>query len=137
RFFFRAGGVWVGADDGGVEDEPLEILVLKLPEELAPDALERPSAEAFPDGVPVAEAFGQVAPGGAGLGDPQDGIDEQAVVPGGDPRLSCSTGQQVSDALPLLVADGVPVPHGSLLSFVFTTVHASIIRPSLSNVHTT
>src|SRR5262249_55087554 len=79
-------------------------------------------------------AFGQAAPGRAGLGDPQDGVDEQAVVPGGDTRLSCPSGQQVFDALEVFVSDGVPVQHCSLV--ISTTVHASIIRPSLSNVHT-
>src|SRR4029078_8481464 len=103
-------------------------------EELTPDALARPAVEPAPEGVPLAETFGQVAPGGAGLGDPQDDVNEQAVVLGGDTRLSCPSGQQVLDALPVLVADRVAIRHCSLLS---TTVHASIIRPSLSNVHTT
>src|SRR5262245_48403960 len=129
--FFGAGGVGVGADDGGVEDEPLQILVLEGAEELAPDALARPAAEAPEDGVPVAEALWQVAPGGAGLGDPQDGVDEQAVVLGGDTRLSCPSGQQVFDALPVLVSYRVPVRHGSPV--LTTTVHAYIIRPPFTN----
>jgi hypothetical protein len=104
----------VGADDGGVQDEPLEVFVLEVPEELAPDALARPAVEPPPDGVPVAEAFGQVAPGRAGLGDPQDGVDEQAVVPGGDAGVALLARKQILDAIPILVSYGVPVRHGSL-----------------------
>src|SRR5262245_34094483 len=81
-------------------------------EDLLPAALARPVVEALPDGVPGAEALGQVAPAGTGLGDPQHGVEEQAVVFGGDPGVPRPAGQQVLDALPVLVADGVAREHG-------------------------
>src|SRR5262245_54622622 len=81
-------------------------------EDLLAAALARPVVEALPDGVPGAEALGQVAPAGTGLGDPQHGVEEQAVVFGGDPGVSRLAGQQVLEALPVLVADGVAREHG-------------------------
>src|SRR5262249_39979885 len=112
----------------------LQVLVLEGAEELAPDALVRPAAEASEDGVPVAEAVGQVAPRRAGLGDPQDGIDEQAVVLCGHAGVALLAPQQVFDALPVLVSYRVPVRHGSVV--IITTVHSYIVRPPLRIVHT-
>ena len=83
-------------------------------EDAFPDALLDPAIEAFPDRVPGSEAFGQVAPGRAGLGDPQDGIDEEAVVVGGDAWESGPAGQKILDAVPVFVRDGVAVAHDSL-----------------------
>jgi hypothetical protein len=99
----------VGADDGGVEDQPLQVVVLEVPEELLPAALARPAAEALPDGVVLAEALRQVAPRRAGLGDPEHGVDEQAVVLRGRAGVALLARQQVLDALPVLVPYGVPV----------------------------
>jgi hypothetical protein len=62
-------------DHGAVEHEPLQVGVLQDLEHPLPDPLLAPAIEPLPDGVPVAEAFGEVAPGGAGLGDPEHGVD--------------------------------------------------------------
>ena len=94
--------------------QPFQVRVLQLLEDLPPYALTGPAVEASPDGVPVAEALGQVAPGGPGFGDPKDGIDEEAFVPGGDAGQALASGQEILDAVPVLVADGVAVVHGSL-----------------------
>src|SRR6516162_5114400 len=111
RLFFGAGGVGVGADDGGVEDEPLQVGVLQGLEDPLPGALLGPAVEAPPHGVPVAEALGEVAPGGAGLGDPQDGVEEEPVVPGGPAGLAGPPGQPVLDPLPVGVRDRMAVRH--------------------------
>src|SRR5262245_19318734 len=71
---------------------------------------------------------------GPGLGDPEDGVDEQAVVPGPLPRRAGPFGQQALDAVEVLVPDGVAALPGSL---GYTTDHASIIHTSFSIVHTT
>jgi hypothetical protein len=53
----------------------------------------------------MAEAFGEVAPGGSGLGDPEHGVDEEAVILGVDPGLAGLTRQEVSDPLPVFILD--------------------------------
>jgi hypothetical protein len=80
-------------------------------EDALPDPLLGPAAEALPGVVPVAEPLRQVAPGGAGLGDPQDGIEEQAVILGGDTGVSGFARKKVLDALPVLVGDRVAAAH--------------------------
>ena len=114
--------------------QPFQVRVLQDLEDLPPYALTRPAVEASPDRVPVAEALGQVAPGSTSLGDPQHGVDEQAVVLGGDATKALASGQEVFDAVPIFVADGVAVVHGSL---GVRTTSASIIRASFTIVHTT
>src|SRR5262245_64915338 len=99
--FFSPGGVRVGADDGRVEDEPLQVGVLEGLEDPLPGALPRPAVEAPPHGVPLAEAFGQITPGRARLGDPQDGVEDQAIVLGGPAGLAGASGQQVLDPFPI------------------------------------
>ena len=47
--------------------------------------------------------LGQVGPGGPGAGDPEDGVDEEAVVAGGGPGVGGLAGQEVLDAMELLV----------------------------------
>src|SRR5262249_11546808 len=111
RFFFDAGGAGVGADDGGVKDEPLQVVVLQRGKDLLPDALLGPAIEAPPLAVPLAQTLGQVTPGGAGLGDPQDGVEELAVVTGDLAMLAGPTRQQVLDTFPVGVRDRVAVAH--------------------------
>src|SRR5262249_5703811 len=95
----------MGPNAGRVEDQPLQVGILQCLEELLAAPLARPAVEAPPHRVPVAKAFGQVAPGCPGLGDPPHGVDEQSVVLGSYPALPGPTGQQILDALPILVAD--------------------------------
>ncbi len=62
----------------------------------------------------VAESRWQVAPGDACAVAVQHGIDEQAVVLGSGSRLTCLAGQQILDALPLRIAEGISFTHGAL-----------------------
>lgn len=55
----------------------------------------------------LAEVWGQVVPRGTGSCDPEDSIDEEAVVLSGSPGVGDFTGEQVLDARPLLVGDVV------------------------------
>ncbi len=105
----------VGPDDGGVQDQPLQVGVLQGREGALPDPLLGPAAEALPDVVPGAEALGQVAPGGAGLGDLQHRIDKEAVIPCGDAGIPRLAGEQILDPLPSLVREGMAVPHDRVL----------------------
>jgi len=103
--------VLVCADDGRVQDQPFQVGVLQSREDALPDSLLGPTVEPFPDVVPVPEAFGQVAPGGTGLGDPEYGIDKQPVILGDAPMLAGTSGQQVLDPIPVGVRNGMAVVH--------------------------
>ena len=72
----------MGADDRGIEDQPFEIGILEGGEDLAPVTFAGEPVEASPLGVPVAESWGQIAPGCTSLGDPEDGINKLPVILG-------------------------------------------------------
>jgi len=108
-------------------NEPLEILVLEVQKELAQMPLARPAVE-----PPSSEFQLPKRSGKSRQGAPVLAIHSTASrtggVPGGDTRLSCPSGQQVFDALPVLVADCVAVQHGSSSS---QTVTLPLFAPSL------
>ena len=93
----------MGSDHRAVEDQPLQVGVLYLLEHPEPGALTRPAIESPPHRVPVAEAFGEVAPRRAGLGDPEDGIDEESVVFAGHAGVTGLAGEQVFDPFPVFI----------------------------------
>ena len=104
----------MGSDHRAVEDQPLQVGVLYLLEHPEPGALTRPAIESPPHRVPVAEAFGEVAPWGASLGDPEDGVDEESVVFGGHAGVTGLAGQQVFDPFPVFVCYRMAM-HGCVL----------------------
>ena len=57
----------------------------------------------------MAEALGQVPPRNAGLGYIQNRIDEQPIVAGGPTRVLGATWQEVLDAIPIGIRNGVAV----------------------------
>jgi len=93
----------VGSDHGAVEDQPLQVGVLQRLEDPEPDTLGAPAIVPPPHRVPVAEPLGDVAPGGAGLADPEDGVDEESVVLGGDAGVAGATGEEVFDPFPVFI----------------------------------
>lgn len=71
----------MGAHDGGIEDQILEIRIIGYRHEHAvPDALGAPAAEAPKCAVPVAEILRQVAPWRPSANDPQHGFDKHPVI---------------------------------------------------------
>ena len=70
-----------------IEHDPFEIRLLEFGEDAVPDARLGPSAETAINRVPLAEVFGQGAPASPVAVDPEDGIDEEAVVSGGDTAI--------------------------------------------------
>src|SRR5215213_3078647 len=81
---FGPGGVLVGAHDGAVEDQVLEVRVVRQGrEDAVPHALGGPPAEPPEGAVPAAEDLRQVAPRRPGPHDPQHALDEHAVVAAG------------------------------------------------------
>src|SRR3954447_2265760 len=95
----------VRSDHGAVDDHPLQVGVLQFLEDPLPHPLLGPPVEPLPDRTPRPEPLGQVAPRGPGLGDPEDGVDEEAVVLGGDAGVAGLAGEHVLDAYPVLVLD--------------------------------
>src|SRR5262249_9465507 len=117
RFFFRgprggAGGADVGAidaeqvgvDQPGLVEPPLEPLGNPV-EQTAPADL----AEPVVDGLPGPEAFGQVAPGGAGIESPEDAVEHQAVVLPLAAPFARPAREEGSQELPLSVGKFVPL----------------------------
>ncbi len=107
-------------DHGTVDDYPLQKGVSKLLEDPLPDPLLGPPIEPLPDRAPRPEPLGKVAPRGAGLGDPEHGVDEEAVVFGGDAGVADPTRQEVFDPFPVVIGDLVAAyrKHSGCLSGV-------------------
>ncbi len=99
----------MGSDHGTVEDQPLEVGVLQGLEDPEPDPLGGPSIEPLPHQVPLAEAFREVTPGGAGLADPEHGIDEETIVRGGHAGVAGPAGEEVLDPLPVFICYRVAI----------------------------
>jgi hypothetical protein len=98
---------------GAVEEDPLQVRVLQFVEDAPPDPFSGPTIEPSPATVPVAEAFGEIAPRGPGLGDPEDGVDEEAVVLSGHARLSRLAWQITFNVFPVIIRYLVTT-HGAL-----------------------
>lgn len=62
-------------------------------EDALPDAFLAPPVKALEDRVILAEAFRKVRPGGAGACDPEDSVDEAAVVLGRAPGVGGFAGE--------------------------------------------
>ena len=92
-------------DHRAVEQDPLHVGVLQCLEDPLPDPLASPAIEPAPDRIPGAEALGQVPPGGAGLGDPEDRVHEEAVVGGRHARIAVLAREEVFDAFPAVLGD--------------------------------
>jgi hypothetical protein len=83
-------------------------------EKAIPEASAAPHAKALVDGLPSAEALRAIAPRSARVEDPKKAIDDAAVVfP--LPAATAVDGEDVFDALPLRIAEGVTA-HGDLHS---------------------
>jgi hypothetical protein len=86
-------------------------MVVQVELQRCEDAVEQPTApqpgEAIVDGLVRTEAFGQVAPGGAGVEPPQDGVEHQPVVFPLAARFARARREQGSQQFPLLVGEFV------------------------------
>jgi hypothetical protein len=98
----------VGADNRAVDevDPPIELaarigLPLEGREDPVPDPRFLPAVEPAGDGPPGPVAFGQIAPGSAGLEDPEDAVDDPPVVMVGTPHPRFLWWEKLLQALPL------------------------------------
>jgi hypothetical protein len=82
------------SDDGAIDQvhRPLQLasglgLLLQGREEVREDAGALPAVEAARDGAPRTIPFGPISPGSASTEDPEEAIEDRAVVMGGSPDL--------------------------------------------------
>ena len=98
------------ADDGAVDHR---VFVVGLTGQVLNNPFPHPGlcpAAEPPVGVfPVAETLRKLTPGDAGTVAIKNRFDEAAVVLGGDADMTGSARQQIVDALPLVLAQSVPV----------------------------
>jgi hypothetical protein len=95
----------VGSNHGTIYDHPFQIRVLEYLEHSFPDPLGGPSIEPLPDRAPRSEPLGEVTPGCPGLGDPENRIDEKAIVLGGHAGIARLAGEEILDAFPTIIWD--------------------------------
>jgi hypothetical protein len=105
------GGVLVGSHDRRINHDPVEIWLLKPFEDGLPESLLRPVVEAVIHGVIFAEALRQVRPRGPGSSNPNDRVDELAVIFGISARVPGFARKQRFDTLVLFIRNFVASSH--------------------------
>src|SRR5262245_34872947 len=115
----RPGGRLVRPDHGAVDAEqpPVDLVAvhlacLQVPEDLVPQAVAAPLAEAVVGGLPGAERGGEVAPASAVGEGPEDAVDQEPVVVPLAAAVAVGR-QEVLDLLPLGVGQAVGRGRGS------------------------
>ena len=90
--------------DGAVEVDLLKIgLFAQDFENVLPGVFVRPAREAHIDAIPRTKFVRQVAPWTACAGQPQNGLDKQAIVGATTTTVTCFALQQRLDSLPLII----------------------------------
>ena len=119
--FFSPRAVLVGSDDGRVDHG---VLVVRIPgqhlQDAPPHAPFAPARVAQMHHPEVPETLGQVTPGYSCTIAVQHGLDEQPVVFGGHTHVTGTPGQQVLDAIPLIVSKGVSSGHAGHIGADFS-----------------
>ena len=127
----------VGADDGAIDkvEQPIELavrirLLLEGVEELLPDIRSLPAIEAAGHGWPGPVPLRQVPPGRPGAEDPQDAVDNRAMVMGRSPNLWFVRWEQGFKPLPLRVGQ-ISSAHSTQYYMELSRVckHALVARP--------
>lgn len=133
-FFFRTGGRPAGPDDRAVDAPQVGVdpavvvqFIQQRGDDAGPGAVAAPAVEAVVGRLPGAVALGEIAPGGAGMEDPEDAVEDRAMVTERMPQLAMigAVRQEGLDPSPLLVGEflathGGP-PFGSTLFLRLTT----------------
>ena len=102
----------MSADDGCIDQKRLVILVLgEFRQDPSPHTSSCPTREARVNGLPLGVVLGQIAPGGAGLENPPDRVDDLPVVEARAPFTPPLRWQKVANSLPLLRLKLVPSGH--------------------------
>lgn len=89
--------------DVPVDRTTLILLLLDLGEEMGPHALVLPAGEAGTHGLPVAIPFRKVTPGAPGSLNPEDAVEDRAVIESGTTSPRTLWGEQWGQLAPLLI----------------------------------
>src|ERR1019366_8490027 len=116
RAAFGASRVLMRPNNRGIQQQNLEIRILQFVHDGLEHSRLAPAIEALKHAVPFAEALGQITPGSAGLGDPPNGIHEQAIVLGRRAGVTFLPRQEVANRFPLFVRNRMAWQHGKLVS---------------------
>src|SRR4029079_5532593 len=128
--FFGPSRVHVGADEGGVEDELVQVrFAAQGSGDASPDSRLRPAAEAPERAVPGPEPLGQMAPGCSRLRHPQDSVDEEPIL-----GATTARRQQALDQCPLVIGNRMATHHGGP---PWQTRRSVLYQNHLPYVHTT
>ncbi len=107
-FFVCPSRMLTGSDHRAIDKKQVPVqltmgvgLCLHCREEPLPDACPPPAAEATGHGAPWTISFRQIAPGRPSAQNPQDAIDDRAMVMGGSPSLRFLGWEQGWERLPL------------------------------------
>ena len=86
-----------------VDGTLLILLLLNLSEQVCPYALVLPAVEAGTHGLPVAIPFRKVTPGAPGSLNPEDAVEDRAVIESGTTSPRTLWGEQWGQLAPLLI----------------------------------
>ena len=101
----------VSAHDGGVDHHVFIVMIARQQLENAfENPALRPPAKALVDNFPIAKTLGKITPGRSRLGDPQNRLEESAMVLGRSSRIARLTRRKVFDLVPLLIRNLLPSP---------------------------
>ena len=108
---FYAGGTTVRPDRGAVDHLQQVGVAAAVGEALqhhVPNAGLAPAAELPPGRVPIAELGGQITPRRAGAGDPEDGVQNAAVIAGRAAALRAGRGHERFEQASLFIGHQAP-----------------------------
>lgn len=101
----------VSADNGGVDDEILEVWIVRHSlEHPPPYAFAAPTTEPSEHAVPFAKRLGKITPRRACAYDPQNALHEHAIIASGRALLVRATDDQTTNLLPLVIVQNQPIP---------------------------
>ena len=108
---FCPSGLLLRSDDRAIDqvNRPIQLasglgLLRQGRSEVRKDASALPAVEAASDGAPRTIPFGQISPGSASTEDPEDPIEDRAVIMGGSPDRGLLGWEQWLQPLPLHVS---------------------------------
>jgi hypothetical protein len=126
---FGAGAVLVHPDDGALNDDGLQVrLVRQGREDPIEHASLEPSAKALKDRVPVPESLGKVAPGRSDTHNPENSFDEKPVVRSRAARILDFSRKKRCDPLPLILTQ-YPTVQAHLLLATLKQISADLRTP--------
>src|SRR5262245_26814624 len=110
--FFCACRMLVGANDTRIQDQPFQIGILQFAKDPLPDSFASPTIKASPDGVPFAEAFGQIAPASTAFPNANHPVNKKSVVRCSHAGIALLARQKILDPFPMFIRNRVATKHG-------------------------